>query len=135
MSTGTKLLPAFFSLNAFLFSIKTLVWAFLPALSNHVYIEDRDPVPVGRFHTDFGTGVFGKPFGQLLKAFGEGREAGLLVLGKTVGVGNTDTGIYPGFVDIKPQQFLQIMLMCSKRFLMLHKSVTNYNQFADKNKK
>ena len=65
-------------------------------------IEDRDLVLAGGFHTDLGTGVFGKPFGQLLKTFGEGREAGLFVLGETVGVGNANTGIDPGFVDIKP---------------------------------
>ena len=68
-------------------------------------IEDGDPVLAGGFHTDFGTGVFGKPAGQLPQTFGKGRKACLFVLGETVGVGNADTGIDPGFVDIKPTTF------------------------------
>lgn len=65
-------------------------------------VEDRDPVLAGRFHADFCAVVFGKPFRQLPEPFGKGREAGLLILSTSVGIGNADAGIDPGFVDIKP---------------------------------
>lgn len=65
-------------------------------------VEYRDPVLAGRFHADFCAVIFGKPFGQLPEPFGKGREAGLLILGTSVGIGNTDAGIDPSFVNIKP---------------------------------
>ena len=33
--------------------------------------------------------------------FGKGRKAGLLILCTAIGIGNTDAGIDPGFVDVK----------------------------------
>ena len=65
-------------------------------------IKDRDPVFAGGFHADVGTMVFCKPVRQLLQTFGKGREAGPLILGTTVCIGDSDTGIDPGFVDIEP---------------------------------
>ena len=64
-------------------------------------VENRDPVLAGRLHTDFGTGVFGKPVSQLFEAIRKGREAGLPILCVSIGVSDTDAGIDPGFVDIK----------------------------------
>ena len=64
-------------------------------------VEDRDPVLAGRFHADFRAVVFGKSLRQLPESFGKGREASLLILGTTVGIGNADAGIDPCFVDIK----------------------------------
>lgn len=64
-------------------------------------VKDWDPVLAGRFHTNFCTGVFGKPVGQLLKSLGKGREASLLVLSQSIGIGNADAGKDPGFVDIE----------------------------------
>lgn len=64
-------------------------------------VKDGNPILTGRFHADFLTGVLGKPKGQFLKTFGEGRETSLLVLSKTVCIGNADTGIDPGLVDIQ----------------------------------
>ena len=61
----------------------------------------RDPVFAGRFHTNVAAVVFSKPVRQLLKTFGKGREARLLILGTTVCIGDSDAGIDPGFVDIK----------------------------------
>ena len=65
-------------------------------------IKNRYPVFAGRFHTDFETMVFGKPVTQFPESFGKRRETSLLVLSPAVCVGNPDTGIDPGFVDIKP---------------------------------
>lgn len=65
-------------------------------------VEDRDPVFAGRLHADLRAGVSGKPVSQLPQTFGKGREAGLLILSKAVGVGNPDACIDPGLVDIKP---------------------------------
>lgn len=65
-------------------------------------VENGDPVFAGRLHADLETGVFGKPVRQLPKTFGEGREAGLLILCKAIGVGNPDACIDPGLVDVKP---------------------------------
>ena len=64
-------------------------------------VENRDPVLAGRFHAGFGTVVFGKPDRQFPEAFEKGREACLLIFSKTVGISNADTGIDPGFVDLK----------------------------------
>ncbi len=65
-------------------------------------VEDGDPILAGRLHTDIGTGIFGKPVSQFLKPFGKGRESGLFIFRATVGIRDTDAGIDPGFVDIKP---------------------------------
>ena len=46
--------------------------------------------------------VFGKPVTQFPESFGKRRETSLLILSPAVCVGNPDTGIDPGFVDIKP---------------------------------
>lgn len=35
-------------------------------------VEYRDPVLADRLHTDFSTGVFGKPVSQFLKTFEKG---------------------------------------------------------------
>lgn len=64
-------------------------------------VEDRDPILAGRFHTDFETGIFSKPSGQFVQPIGKGREAGLLILGTAIRIRDTDTGINPGFMDIK----------------------------------
>ena len=64
-------------------------------------IEYRDPILTGRFHTNILAVVFSKPITQLIQPFGKGRKASLLILRTIVGISNTDTGIDPGFVDIK----------------------------------
>ena len=66
------------------------------------YVENRDPVLAGRFHTNIHTVIFGKPVTQLIQALGKGRKASLLIFCTAVGIGNTDTGKDPGFVDIQP---------------------------------
>ena len=48
------------------------------------------------------TVVFSKPITQLIESFSEGRKASLLILRTIIGIGNADTGIDSGFVDIKP---------------------------------
>ena len=63
-------------------------------------VENGDPVLSGRFHTDIGTVIFGKPVTQLIQTFGKGRKAGLLILCTVMGIGNADTGKDPGFVDV-----------------------------------
>jgi len=45
--------------------------------------------------------VFGKLVTQFLQPFGKGRETSLHILHTIICIGNTDTGIDPGFVDIK----------------------------------
>ena len=65
-------------------------------------VEDRNPESAGRFHADFLTVILVKPERQLLQALGEGREASLKVLSTGVCIGNADTGIDPGFVNIQP---------------------------------
>ncbi len=65
-------------------------------------IKYWDPVLAGRFHTDIVTVVFSKPVTQLVQAFRKGRKAGLLILCAFDGISNTNAGINPGFVDIKP---------------------------------
>ncbi len=64
-------------------------------------VEDRNPKLAGRFHADFLTAVLVKPESQLLQSFGEGREASLKVLCAGVCIGDADTGIDPGFVNIQ----------------------------------
>ena len=64
-------------------------------------VKNRDPVFTSRFHTDFGIGIFCKPGSQFSEPFGKGRKASLLILCMAIGIGNTDAGIDPGFVDIK----------------------------------
>ncbi len=64
-------------------------------------IENRDPIFTGRFHADILAVVFCKPVTQLIQSFCEGRKASLLILRAVVGIGNTDTGIDPCFVDIE----------------------------------
>ena len=64
-------------------------------------VVNRDPVFTGRFHTNILAVVFSKPITQLIQPFGKGRKASLLILRTIVGISNTDTGIDPGFVDIK----------------------------------
>nr|WP_304955828.1 hypothetical protein [uncultured Acetatifactor sp.] len=53
-------------------------------------VEDRDSVFSGRLHTELEAGVSGKPVSQLPQTFGKGREAGLLILCKAVGISNPD---------------------------------------------
>ena len=65
-------------------------------------VEDGNPVFAGRLHADLEAGVFGKPVSQLLQSFGNGKEAGLPIPCKAVGVGNPDACIDPGLVDVKP---------------------------------
>jgi len=36
-----------------------------------------------------------------MQSFREGRKASLLILGTIIGIGDADTGIDPGFVDIE----------------------------------
>ena len=60
-----------------------------------------DPILTGRLHTNINTIVFSKPKTQFLQSFGKGREAGLFILCTFKGIRNADTGIDPGFVDIK----------------------------------
>nr|WP_243117584.1 hypothetical protein [Extibacter muris] len=66
-----------------------------------INIENRDPVLTGRFHTNIFAVVFSKPITQLIQSFSEGRKASLLIFCTIVEIGNTDTGIDPGFVDVK----------------------------------
>jgi hypothetical protein len=68
-------------------------------------VEDGDPVFTGRFHADFSAFVLRKPFGQLFQTFCEGRKAGLLVFNTTALIGDTDTGIDPGLVNIQTAAF------------------------------
>ena len=65
-------------------------------------VENRDPILTGRFHTNIGTVIFGKPITQLIQTFSKGRKASLLILCTIIGICNADTGIDPCFVDIKP---------------------------------
>ena len=65
-------------------------------------VEDGDSVLASRFHTDFGTVVFGKPCSQFPKPIRKGREASLLIFSTSVRICNADAGIDPGFVDIQP---------------------------------
>jgi len=64
-------------------------------------IKYWDPILAGRFHADIIAVVFSKPVTQLVQTFCKGRKASLLILCAFVGISNTDTGIDPGFVDIK----------------------------------
>lgn len=64
-------------------------------------IVNRNPILTGGFHTDLFAIVFDEPIGQVVQPFREGRKARLLVLGAPVRVGNTDTGVNPGLVDVK----------------------------------
>ena len=64
-------------------------------------IENRDPVLAGRFHANILAVVFCEPVTQFIQPFRKGRKASLLILSTIVGISNTDTGIDPGFVDIK----------------------------------
>ena len=64
-------------------------------------VEDRNPVSAGGFHADFLAVILVKPERQLLQVLGVGREASLKVLGAGVCIGDTDTGIDPGLVNIQ----------------------------------
>lgn len=64
-------------------------------------IEYRDPVFACRLHTHVGTVVRGKPCGQIPQTSGERGESLFFVLCPAVGIGESDTGKDPGFVDIK----------------------------------
>ena len=64
-------------------------------------IKNRDPILAGRFHTNFSTVIFSKPVRQFLQSFRKRRETSLLIISSAVCIGNTDTSINPGFVDIK----------------------------------
>ena len=64
-------------------------------------VEDRDPILAGGFHADFRAVVLGKPGRQLPQSLGKRREAGLLVLCAAVHIGDSDTGIDPGLVDVE----------------------------------
>jgi len=66
------------------------------------HIEDRNPVLAGGFHTHFRTAMLMKPVSQTPEILWKRREASLIVIGTGMGIGNPDTGIDPGFVDIKP---------------------------------
>ena len=76
--------------------------------------EDGELIFPGRLHADLETGVSGKPVRQLPQTFGKGREAGLLIFCKAIGVGNLDVCIEPGLVDVNPQQFLRKILKANK---------------------
>ena len=65
-------------------------------------VEYSDPIFAGRLHADFGTGILCKPSSQFFQAFGKGRKAGLFIYGDSVSVGDSDAGINPCFVDVKP---------------------------------
>ena len=47
------------------------------------------------------TVVLGKPVTQLIQTFCKGRKASLLVLCPAIGIRDTDTGKYPGFVNVQ----------------------------------
>ena len=64
-------------------------------------VEDGNPELAGRFHADFLAVVLVKPVGQLLQALGKGREASLKVLCAGICIGDADTGIDPGLVNIQ----------------------------------
>jgi len=64
-------------------------------------VEDRNPILAGRFHTDFRTVIFDKPVRQLSKPFRKGIKASLFIISTSVCISDSDTGINPGFVDIK----------------------------------
>ena len=68
-----------------------------------LYLNSRkeDPVLSCRLHADLPAVVLGKPGSQVVQALGEGGETSLLVLGATVGVGDSDAGIDPGLVDVE----------------------------------
>ena len=64
-------------------------------------IEHRDPVFTGGFHAHVRTVIGGKSCGEFPQTSGERGESLFFVFCPAVGIGNTDTGKDPGFVDIK----------------------------------
>ena len=69
-------------------------------------IEHGNPILARRLHANLVAGIQRKPFIQLPEPFGKGREAGLLVLRAAVCVGDADTGVNPGLVDIESAAIL-----------------------------
>ena len=69
-----------------------------------VFTKDdlKDEILSGRFHAYIFTVIFSKPVTQLIQSLCEGRKASLLIFRTIIGISNTDTGIDPCFVDIKP---------------------------------
>ena len=64
-------------------------------------IEHRDPVLTGGFHANKSTVVRGKPCSEFPQTSGERGKPLFLIFCITVCIGDADTGIDPGFVDIK----------------------------------
>lgn len=64
-------------------------------------VEHRDPVLAGCFHANFRTFMIRQPFRKITQSFGKGRETLFEVFCTAVGIGNTDAGTDPGFVDIE----------------------------------
>ena len=65
-------------------------------------IKYRDPILAGRLHANIITVVFCKPRTQFIQSFRKGRKTSLLILRTSVGISNTNAGIDPSLVDIKP---------------------------------
>ena len=64
-------------------------------------IKNRDSILASRFRTNIITVVFCKPITQLIQTFCKGGKASLLVLCPAIGIRDTDTGKYPGFVNVQ----------------------------------
>ncbi|VUX17001.1 Uncharacterised protein [Blautia obeum] len=64
-------------------------------------IEYRNPVFPCGFHADIRAGVFRKPVSQIPQSVGKRGKASLLVLCPAIGIRDTDTGKYPGFVNVQ----------------------------------
>lgn len=57
-------------------------------------------------------------FAMIIQLYEE--KASLLIFGASMGVGNADTGIDPGFVDIKPTAVLRKILNNKNTFCKKH---------------
>ena len=73
-------------------------------------IEYGDPVFPCGFHADIRAGVFRKPVSQIPQSVGKRGKASLLVLCPAIGICNTDTGKYPGLVNVQSTAVLRRIL-------------------------
>ena len=75
-------------------------------------IKHRYPKLTGGFHTNIVTVVFGKPVSQFLQAFCKGGKASLLILCTSGWIGNSDTGVNSGLVNIQSTAVFAENLKC-----------------------
>ena len=64
-------------------------------------IEDGNPVLTGGFHADLNTLILVQPLRKLPQAFGESGETGFVIDGATIGIGDTNAGENPCFVNVE----------------------------------